>query len=104
MSNTSPYTSAPWISAAAAAAIVALGGWTFEHGHDAPLPTGVVELGQFEAGDPMQLAAATLPELVITAAAVAPSPARLAGRGRAPLLDGDALAPIAVSTVGVLLN
>jgi len=93
-----------WISGTAAIAIVALGGLALEYGHDGALPVGVVELGQFEAADPMLLAGVTFPEIVVTAEAVEPSPTRLADRNRAPVLDGDALAPIAASAAGVLLK
>jgi len=98
------YIGTRWISAAAAVAIVALGGFTLEHGHDAALPAGVVELGEFQAGDPLLLAGVELPELVVTARPVAASATRVASRRRPALLDGDALAPIAVSTAGVLLK
>lgn len=93
-----------WLSGAAAVAIVALGSLALEHGHDAALPEGVVELGQFEAGDPMLLANVMLPEIVVTAQAVEPSPTRLADRDRSPRVDGDVLAPIAASAAGVLLK
>ena len=98
------HTSSRWISAAAAIAIVALGGLTLERGHESALPEGVVELGELQPADPAQLVAVTLPEIVVTAARVEPSTTRVAGRHRAKVLDGDALAPIAASAAGVLLK
>ena len=98
------HTPSRWISAAAAIAVVTLGGFTLDRGHGTALPEGVVELGEFQAADPMLLAEARLPELVITAERVAPSPTRLGRRGTPAVLDGDALAPVAASAVGVLLK
>ena len=93
-----------WLGAAAALAIVAFGGLTLEFGHESALPRGVVELGAIQAGDPMQLVAFTLPEIVVTAQPVEPSATRVAFRPKAQVLDGDALAPIAASAAGVLLK
>jgi len=98
------HTPSRWISAAAATAIVALGGFTLERGHESGLPQGVVELGDLQTADPMELVAFTLPEIVVTAAPVEPSATRVAARHRARVLDGDALAPIAASAAGVLLK
>ncbi len=92
------------ISAAAATAILLLGGVTLERGHGPDLPEGIVELGELQAGDPMQLLAFTLPEIVVTAQPVEPSPTRVVSRHRARVLDGDALAPVAASVAGVLLK
>ena len=53
-------------SAVAAVAVVALAGLALDQGHHGALPRGTVEVGEVTAVDVMQMAAVTLPEIVVT--------------------------------------
>jgi hypothetical protein len=54
------------LSAVLAALIVAAAGLVFDRAHQAPIPAGIVEIGQLTpVGAPLQVAA--LPEIVVTA-------------------------------------
>jgi hypothetical protein len=54
------------ISAAAAVAVVAFAGLTLDQGHLSALPQGSVEVGELTPVNLMQMAAVTLPEIVIS--------------------------------------
>jgi len=53
-------------SAVAAVAVVAFAGLTLDQGHLGALPQGTVEVGELTPLDVMQMAAVTLPEIVVT--------------------------------------
>ena len=53
-------------SAVAAVAVVAFAGLTLDQGHLGALPQGTVEVGELTPVDVMQMAAVTLPEIVVT--------------------------------------
>jgi hypothetical protein len=53
-------------SAVAAVAVVAFAGLAFDQGHAGALPQGTVEVGELTPVDVMQMAAVTLPEIVVT--------------------------------------
>jgi phosphoglycerate dehydrogenase-like enzyme len=55
------------ISAAAAVAVVAFAGLTLDQGHLSALPQGSVEVGELTPVNLMQMAAVTLPEILVTA-------------------------------------
>jgi len=66
MYATSPYGLHRNLSAVLAALIVAAAGLVFDRAHQAPIPAGIVEIGQLTpVGAPLQVAA--LPEIVVTA-------------------------------------
>ena len=54
-------------SAMAAVTMVAFSGLTLEQGHLGALPQGTVEVGELTPVNLMQMAAVTLPEIVVTA-------------------------------------
>jgi hypothetical protein len=58
-------------SAVAAVAVVAFSGLALEQGHLGSLPQGTVEVGELTPVNLMQMAAVTLPEIVVTAERVA---------------------------------
>ena len=53
-------------SAVAAVAVVAFAGLTLDQGHLGALPQGTVEVGELTPINVMQMAAVTLPEIVVT--------------------------------------
>jgi len=53
-------------SAVAAVAVVAFAGLTLDQGHLGALPQGTVEVGELTPVNVMQMAAVTLPEIVVT--------------------------------------
>jgi len=73
------------ISAAAAVAVVAFAGLTLDQGHLRALPQGSVEVGELTPVNLMQMAAVTLPEIVISGQRVEAS-RHYASTGRDPLL------------------
>ena len=54
------------VSAVAAVAVVAFAGLTLDQGHLGALPEGVVEVGEMTPINLMELAAVTLPEVVVS--------------------------------------
>lgn len=60
------------VSAVSAVAVVAFAGLTLDQGHQGAMPEGVVEVGEMQPYNLMELAAVTLPEIVVTAPAVEP--------------------------------
>lgn len=53
-------------SAVAAVAVVAFAGLALEYGHQGAVRQGVVEIGELEMVNVMQMVATTLPEIVVT--------------------------------------
>ena len=53
-------------SAVAAVAVVAFAGLTLDQGHFGGMPEGTVEVGELTPVSVMQMAAVTLPEIVVT--------------------------------------
>jgi DNA-binding IclR family transcriptional regulator len=85
------------VSAAAAMAIVAFAGLTLDQGHLSALPQGTVEVGELTPVDLMQMAAVTLPEVVVTGQRVEPARRQVATR------DGEWL-PALASAAGKALG
>lgn len=84
------------ISAAAAVTVVAFAGLTLDQGHLSALPQGSVEVGELTPVNLMQMAAVTLPEIVVTARPVEAA-RHYASAGRGPLL------PVLVTAAGKAL-
>jgi len=64
-------------SAFAAVAIVGFMGLTFDQGHTAAAPRGVVELGELSPVGEAQIATVMLPELIVTGSRLEANPAEL---------------------------
>jgi len=93
-----------WVSGMAAVAVVAFGGLSLDQGHRGAAPEGIVEVGEMTPINLMALAAVDLPEIVITAEAVAPGEIRAARRDRTQWLDGNALKATGAPDASVLLK
>jgi len=62
------------VSAVAAVAVVAFAGLTLDQGHLGSMPQGVVEVGEMQPYNLMQLVSTRLPEIVVTASAIDAEP------------------------------
>ena len=60
------------VSAVSAVAVVAFAGLALDQGHLGAMPEGVVEVGEMQPYNLMELAAVTLPEIFVTASALEP--------------------------------
>ncbi len=67
-------------SAVSAVAVVAFAGLVLDQGHLGTMPQGVVEVGEMQPYNLMQLVSATFPEIVVTAEALGPEPALAYGQ------------------------
>jgi|GEM_PF-2528525 hypothetical protein len=63
------------VSAVSAVAVVAFSGLVLDQGHLGTMPDGVVEVGEMQPYNLMQLVSTTFPEIVVTAQAFGPEPA-----------------------------
>ena len=78
-------------SAVAAVAVVAFAGLTLDQGHLGALPQGTVEVGELTPVSVMQMAAVTLPEIVVTGQRIEGVTRHAAGR------QGDLLPALAAA-------
>jgi len=62
-------------SAVSAVAVVAFAGLALDQGHLGTMPQGVVEVGEMQPYDLIQLVSTTFPEIVVTAEALGREPA-----------------------------
>jgi len=63
------------VSAVSAVAVVAFGSLVLDQGHRGTMPKGVVEVGEMQPYNLMQLVSTTFPEIVVTAEPLGPEPA-----------------------------
>ena len=63
------------VSAVSAVAVVAFGGLVLDQGHLGTMPKGVVEVGEMQPYNLMQLVSTTFPEIVVTAQPLGAEPA-----------------------------
>ena len=101
-------------SAVAAVAVVAFAGLTLDQGHAGTLPQGTVEVGELTPVNVMQMAAVTLPEIVVSGARIASGrdasssesslPALAAAAGKAVFDAGAPRRAEAASPASVLLQ
>jgi len=62
------------VSAVSAVAVVAFAGLALDQGHLGAMPRGVVEVGEMQPYNLMQLVSTTFPEIVVTAPAIESEP------------------------------